>query len=75
VNRPSWIPVPGFALRVLFGEIADYGLITGQRVVPARALSLGFTFKYPDIDSALVEAFRPGRYSTRSATTGSTRST
>lgn len=73
VHRPSWIPVPGLALRLLVGELADAGLITGQRVVPKRALSLGFTFTYPDVDAALAEAVR--RYSTRSATTGSTRRT
>jgi len=75
VHRPSWLTVPGFALRLLVGELADYGLITGQRVVPKRAQSLGFEFKYPGIDAALVEAVRPRNYSTRSATTGSTRRT
>ena len=75
LHRPSWIPVPAFALRLLVGELADAGLINGQRVVPKRALSLGFMFRYPEIDAALAEAVRPGSYSTRSATTGSTRST
>jgi hypothetical protein len=75
LHRPSWLSVPGFALRLLVGELADAGLLNGQRVVPKRALSLGFTFTYPNIDAALAEAIRPGRYSTRSATTGSTRRT
>jgi uncharacterized protein (TIGR01777 family) len=75
VGRPSWIPVPGFVLRLLVGELADAGLINGQRVTPKRALSLGFTFRYPSIDAALAEAVRPDRYSARNATTGSTRST
>ena len=53
LRRPSWLPVPGPALRVLVGELATYALLHGQRVVPKRALALGFTFRYPDIDSAL----------------------
>jgi uncharacterized protein (TIGR01777 family) len=58
VHRPSWLPVPGFALRVMVGELADAGLINGQRVVPKRALELGFKFTYPGIDAALVAACR-----------------
>jgi uncharacterized protein len=58
VHRPSWLPVPAFALRVMVGELADAGLINGQRVVPKRALDLGFTFSYPAIDAALAAACR-----------------
>ena len=53
MRRPSWLPVPAFALRILFGEMADVVLSRGQRVVPKRALAMGYTFKYPDVDSAL----------------------
>lgn len=56
LHRPSWLPVPGFALRVLFGEIADAGFINGQRVVPKRALEMGFTFKFPTIAAAMAAA-------------------
>lgn len=59
LGRPSWLPVPGFALKVIFGEIADAGFINGQRVVPKRALELGFTFKYPAIDAAMTAALAP----------------
>jgi hypothetical protein len=52
-HRPSWAPVPAFVLRVLFGELADSALVNGQRVIPKRALELGFTFEYPTIDAAL----------------------
>ena len=55
LNRPSWLPVPGFALRILFGEMAELVLIKGQRVVPRRTQELGFTFRYPTIDEALGE--------------------
>ncbi len=53
IHRPSWLPVPAFALRVLVGEFANVGLVAGQRVVPARAQLLGFTFAHPTIDDAL----------------------
>ena len=54
LHRPSWLPVPGFALRLLVGEFADDGLIRGQRVLPRRALEAGFTFRYPQLEAALV---------------------
>ncbi len=58
VHRPSWLPVPGVALRILVGELADAGLINGQRVVPKHALALGFAFKHPEIDAGLAAALR-----------------
>jgi hypothetical protein len=60
LRRPSWLPVPGPALRMLVGELATYALLHGQRVVPKRALALGFEFKYPDIDTALRAALGKG---------------
>ncbi|HUF46507.1 MAG TPA: TIGR01777 family oxidoreductase [Vicinamibacterales bacterium] len=58
MGRPSWLPVPGFALRILVGEFADDGLLKGQRVVPKRTQELGFTFRHPDIGPALADVFR-----------------
>ena len=59
LHRPSWIPAPAFALRVMFGkEFADIALINGQRVVPAHAQSLGFSFKHPTIESALAAIYK-----------------
>jgi NAD dependent epimerase/dehydratase family enzyme len=52
LNRPSWAPVPAFALRLLLGEMADM-LLTGQRVLPVQAQKLGYTFKYPTLLEAL----------------------
>jgi uncharacterized protein (TIGR01777 family) len=54
LRRPSWLPVPGAVLRVVFGELAGPLLIRGQRVVPARALAAGFTFGHPHIDDAMT---------------------
>jgi uncharacterized protein (TIGR01777 family) len=55
LSRPSWLPVPGFALRALMGEMADALLLGGQRVVPQRALADGFAFAFPTIDLALAD--------------------
>jgi hypothetical protein len=52
MRRPSWAPVPSFALRLLLGEMAEM-LITGQRVQPARARELGYDFRYADLAAAL----------------------
>ncbi len=58
LGRPSWLPVPGFALRMLVGEMAGPALLAGQRVVPRRALDAGFSFQYPDIATAMAAAVR-----------------
>ena len=52
LHRPSWMPVPGFMLRLGLGDMADL-LLTGQRVVPAAAQKLGFEFRYPTLPEAL----------------------
>ena len=52
VRRPAFIPVPAFALPLLLGELADT-LLSGQRAVPTRATSMGFTFKFCEIEPAL----------------------
>lgn len=54
--RPSWLPVPGFALRLAFGELASF-MTTGQRVVPKVALDSGFRFQYPQLHLALRSIF------------------
>jgi hypothetical protein len=60
LRRPSWLRVPRAALRIAVGEVADV-LVAGQRVVPARALSEGFIFMYPRIDTALTQQVGRGR--------------
>lgn len=57
MHRPSWAPVPAFALRLMLGEMADM-LLSGQRVLPAAAQRLGYTFRYPNLVDALT-ACRP----------------
>jgi hypothetical protein len=52
LHRPSWLPVPGFALRVALGELGTL-MTTGQHVTPAKALSRGYVFRYPKLEPAL----------------------
>ncbi len=58
LGRPSWLPMPGFALKILVGEMAGPALLAGQRVVPQRALAMGFTFQFPEIMAAMRAAVR-----------------
>lgn len=48
------LPVPGFMLKLIAGEFAGY-LLTGQRVIPEKALNAGFEFSFPDLRSALAD--------------------
>lgn len=58
LKRPSWLPAPGFALRLLLGEMADALLLAGQRAIPAKAQALGFRFRYTALEPALAAAIR-----------------
>lgn len=58
LGRPAFLPTPGFAMKVLFGEMADELLLTGQRVVPHQAHSMGFHFRYPFLSGALHDILR-----------------
>ena len=57
LRRPSFVPAPAFALKILLGEMAQPLILTGQRVIPARALSHGYHFRYPEIDIAMRGIF------------------
>ena len=52
LRRPTWFPVPRFALRLLFGGFGDV-LLSSQRARPARLLEAGFSFAFPDLEQAL----------------------
>ena len=57
MRRPSWAPVPGFVLKLMFGEMADVALLKGQRAVPSRANELKFAFRYQEIRPAFAAIF------------------
>ena len=58
LRRPAFMPTPALALRLALGEMADEMLLGGQRVLPAKAQALGFTFRYPRLEPALREALK-----------------
>jgi uncharacterized protein (TIGR01777 family) len=55
LHRPAFLPVPGFAVRLLYGEMAEI-VTTGQNAVPRRAIELGYRHQHPDLDQALKAA-------------------
>jgi len=55
LHRPALLPVPGAALEVLYGEMAEI-VTTGARVVPAKPLMLGYAFRHAELDEALRSA-------------------
>ena len=55
LKRPSWLPAPGFMLRLFLGEMAGEMLLVSQRVTPRRLLEAGFSFRYPQMEQALRE--------------------
>jgi uncharacterized protein (TIGR01777 family) len=57
LGRPAVFPVPGFALRLLFGEMADV-LLASQRVAPGAAQAAGFRFRFPQLAPALESLLR-----------------
>jgi uncharacterized protein len=57
INRPSWLPVPDFALEVLLGDAAKV-VLEGQQVLPKRTLDAGFTYQFPTVKPALEEVLR-----------------
>ena len=56
--RPSWLPVPGFAIRLALRGQATLAL-GSRRVVPARALDLGYRFVHDEVIEATVSAVSP----------------
>lgn len=53
LSRPTILPVPAFAVRLAFGEMADALLLASQRVEPARLKESGYEFKYTELEDSL----------------------
>ncbi len=58
LHRPALVPAPAFALRLLFGDMADEVLLGGQRAVPARTQAEGFAFVHDKLEIALQRSAR-----------------
>lgn len=54
LHRPAILPVPKFALKMAFGELADF-MLASERVIPATAERLRFNFEYPEVGTALQD--------------------
>ncbi|OKH25949.1 TIGR01777 family protein [Hydrococcus rivularis NIES-593] len=54
IHRPSWLPVPDFALELLLGEGSKV-VLEGQQVLPKATEAIGFQYRYPTLKSALVD--------------------
>lgn len=57
LRRPSWAPVPSFALQLLLGEMSEM-ILGGQKAIPARLTSAGFQFRHPMVEEALAASLR-----------------
>jgi uncharacterized protein (TIGR01777 family) len=57
LHRPALVPAPARALRLALGEMADSLLLSGQRVLPAKAQAHGYQFKFTTADAALQEIY------------------
>lgn len=55
LRRPALLPVPAFAARLAFGEMADQLLLNGQRVLPAKLQASGYSFRYSELQPALED--------------------
>ncbi|MGA8741093.1 MAG: TIGR01777 family oxidoreductase [Terracidiphilus sp.] len=56
LHRPAFLAVPAFAMRMIFGQMANEALLASARVQPAKLLSAGFRFSLPEIEEALKAA-------------------
>ncbi|BCS89162.1 TIGR01777 family oxidoreductase [Pseudodesulfovibrio sediminis] len=58
LERPYKAPVPPFALRLLFGEMADEILLSGQFALPERLIKAGYVFRFPELADALLDILK-----------------
>lgn len=59
VKKPSFLKLPPFMVRFLFGEMADALLLKGQRVVPHNLVKAGYQFQFPTLGTALNDVLGP----------------
>lgn len=58
LRSPSWLPMPGFVLKALLGEMADELLLKGTKALPARLLADGFKFHFNDVEDSVRDKLR-----------------
>jgi hypothetical protein len=58
LHRPALLPVPAVVLRLVLGRMAQETVLGSQRVVPAKLLAQGFSFRWPELAPALADLVR-----------------
>ena len=58
IKRPTIAPLPGFIARIMFGEMADAILLTGNKVYPKKLINAGFSFEHSTLDKALESVLK-----------------
>jgi uncharacterized protein len=58
LHRPAIFPMPAWAARLAFGEMADALLLGSQRVEPGKLVASGYSFRYPRLELALSDILR-----------------
>lgn len=53
IGRPAIVPMPAFAARTMFGQMADECLLASQKVLPAKLNETGYEFRYPYLERSL----------------------
>ena len=53
IHRPAFLPLPKWVVRLALGEMGDALLLQGAKVIPRKALDLGFEWNYQDVRDAL----------------------
>ena len=59
LKRPSFLILPYVLAKIFFGEMAEFLLLKGQKVIPERLLKVGYTFKFPKLRNALKDIVMP----------------
>lgn len=57
INRPAWLNMPAFALKIILGEMSTIAL-SSQKVMPIKAVEYGFHFQYYDMQTALIDIMK-----------------
>jgi NAD dependent epimerase/dehydratase family enzyme len=58
LGRPTLVPMPAFAVRLVFGEMGEELLLASARMEPARLLSAGYQFRFPQLEGALRQLLK-----------------
>ena len=58
LHRPTLVRVPDFAVRMLFGEMGEETVLSGQKIIPRQLMDSGFLFEHPTLDQALAYELR-----------------